>query len=942
MSQPLYDIIARAFAGPNAKDLTQSGGALSKFNSLPVNIQPSEEYLDPVNKMRVSMPQALIDTDFEYGSQPTKWETLSLLNNKPFAYWNNQSPVANVTNVSATQNSRTIVVATTTPPAAGSVIFMQDSNFNDANGIFIVDSVVAGTSFSYTAKTPYTEATASIFNSAVTTVYAGGIFTGAAIGGTPTITNSGTTVTVTTTIPHGFSIGNEVAITGTTATTNAPNGSWVVVRVNSNVQFTIIVSAAPTGTIAGGIVYTRPQGAFLHRAFDGGVRFSSNSFGNYSQEIRQTRRYFRYQSGKGIQVSTGTLLKPSLQIDAITSSSTTVTVTCKEPHNLHPITSITVTGALETAYNGTFTVSSVIDSNKFTYTALSVPSSSTASGLYNIAVTSWYGSANRCGLFDGQNGLFFEFDGQTLYAVRRSSTYQIGGFVQATNGSATITGITVNGVTTRFSKDLIPGDFIVIKGASYRVLSISSDTSMTISPAYRGVTISGTSRAQITKTVDTRIPQSSWNLDKCDGTGSSRYNLDISKMQMFYIDYSWYGAGFIRWGIRGTDGNVIYCHKMVNNNVNYEAYMRSGNLPARYETETDPPLTMLTASLTNVATSVSVTDTSLFPSSGTLRISNASTNEVVNYTGKTSTTFTGLIREQAGGVLASVTLTIGSTVGTTASTAGVQIGQRITGTGIPENTYVVSFVTNTSITFSRAATVAGAQTLVTYAMGGTGAGQTFTYSATAPTSIELYAPTYSPTISHWGTSVIMDGRYDDDKSFLFTRGTFNVLTINPGVNNALMSIRIAPSVDNGIVGAFGVREIVNRMQLVLRQVGIYANGNFLVTFSLNAITSAATTWVNVGGSSLAQFATHAANTTITGGEVIGGFYVNSTGAAYGTSSYTTELVRDLGNCILGGGGATSNVQVYPDGPDTLTIMIQNLGAAAANAYGRLSWTEAQA
>jgi hypothetical protein len=907
-----------------------------------VNMAPSETQLDPVNKLRVSMPQALIDTDFEYGSQPTKWETISLLNNRPFAYWNNQSPVANVTNVSATQNSRAIVVATTTPPAAGSVVFMQDSNFNDANGIFIVDSVAAGTSFTYTAKSAYLETTGSIFNSGVTTVYAGAVFTGAAIGGTPTITNVGTTVTVTTTIPHGLSIGNEVAITGTTATTNPPNGSWIVARVLSGVQFVVIPTLAPTGAIAGGIVYTRPQGTFVHRAFDGGVRFSSNSFGNYSQEIRQTRRYFRYQSGKGIQVSTGTLLKPSLQIDAITSSSTTVTVTCKEPHNLHPITTITVTGANEVAYNGTFSVSSVIDANKFTYTAASVPSAATASGLYNISVTGWYGAASRCGLFDGQNGLFFEFDGQVLYAVRRSSTYQIGGFIQATNGSGTISGVTVNGVTTRFSKDLTPGDFIVIKGSTYRVLSITSDTSMSISPAYRGATISGTSRAQITKTIDTRIPQSSWNLDKCDGTGVSKYNLDISKMQMFYIDFSWYGAGFVRWGVRGTDGNVIYCHKLQNNNVNYEAYMRSGNLPARYETETDPPLTLLTSSITNVATTIPVADTSLFPSSGTLRINSVGTNEIVNYTGKTATSFTGVTREQVGGVLASVTLTVGSTIGTVNPTAGVQIGQRVVGTGIPDNTYIVSFVNNSSITLSKAATVGGAQTLVTYAMGGTGTGQAFTYSATSPISVELYAPTYAPTISHWGTSVIMDGRYDDDKSFLFTRGTTTALSVAAGANNALISIRIAPSVDNGIIGNFGVREIINRMQLVMRQIGVYANGNFLVTFVLNGVTSAATTWTNVGGSSFAQTASHAAATTITGGEVIGGFYVDSTGAAFGTSTYSTDLVRDLGNSILGGGGTATNTQIYPDGPDTLTIMIQNLGGAAATAYGRISWTEAQA
>jgi hypothetical protein len=32
---------------------------------------------DPVDKLRVSTPQALIDTDFEYGTQPTKWETIA-------------------------------------------------------------------------------------------------------------------------------------------------------------------------------------------------------------------------------------------------------------------------------------------------------------------------------------------------------------------------------------------------------------------------------------------------------------------------------------------------------------------------------------------------------------------------------------------------------------------------------------------------------------------------------------------------------------------------------------------------------------------------------------------------------------------------------------------------------------------------------------------------
>ena len=39
-------------------------------------IDAGESLIDPVHKFRVSNPQNLIDTDFEYGLQPTKWETI--------------------------------------------------------------------------------------------------------------------------------------------------------------------------------------------------------------------------------------------------------------------------------------------------------------------------------------------------------------------------------------------------------------------------------------------------------------------------------------------------------------------------------------------------------------------------------------------------------------------------------------------------------------------------------------------------------------------------------------------------------------------------------------------------------------------------------------------------------------------------------------------------
>ena len=51
------------------------------------SFQPAETFMDPVGKLRTSQPQALIDTDFEYGVQSTKWETLSLSNNRASAFY---------------------------------------------------------------------------------------------------------------------------------------------------------------------------------------------------------------------------------------------------------------------------------------------------------------------------------------------------------------------------------------------------------------------------------------------------------------------------------------------------------------------------------------------------------------------------------------------------------------------------------------------------------------------------------------------------------------------------------------------------------------------------------------------------------------------------------------------------------------------------------------
>jgi hypothetical protein len=150
-----------------------------------------------------------------------------------------------------------------------------------------------------------------------------------------------------------------------------------------------------------------------------------------------------------------------------------------------------------------------------------------------------------------------------------------------------------------------------------------------------------------------------------------------------------------------------------------------------------------------------------------------------------------------------------------------------------------------------------------------------------------------------------------------------------------------------VTGVFGARELINRVQLTLKALGIStktANANMLVRAQLNGNPNGTTTWTNAVGnavgainSSLGQIADYAGGSTVVfGGETTGGFFVT------GTDRLDLTDVRDLGNSILGGGTTTSNTQIYPDGPDVLTVVVTNLGTSAIDVLGRLSWTEAQA
>lgn len=122
-----------------------------------------------------------------------------------------------------------------------------------------------------------------------------------------------------------------------------------------------------------------------------------------------------------------------------------------------------------------------------------------------------------------------------------------------------------------------------------------SNTTQTLNWVIRSYTGNTANESNIVTTVNgqpytykRRVPQSEWNRDKCDGTGLSGFNLDITKTQLTYTDFQWLGVGRVRCGFV-HDGKIIIAHEYYNSNVLDEVYIANPNLPVRCEVRNTGP-----------------------------------------------------------------------------------------------------------------------------------------------------------------------------------------------------------------------------------------------------------------------------------------------------------------------------------------------------------------
>ena len=124
-------------------------------------------------------------------------------------------------------------------------------------------------------------------------------------------------------------------------------------------------------------------------------------------------------------------------------------------------------------------------------------------------------------------------------------------------------------------------------GVTKRIGYFSSSTTTPFTADLDGLFIqsdnSGVSiNAYKTGTLISQVYQSSWNIDKLDGTGKSGITVDWDKNIIFIIDFEWLGVGRVRFGCV-IDGLIYYFHNSNAANNITGVYMSSPNHSLRWE-----------------------------------------------------------------------------------------------------------------------------------------------------------------------------------------------------------------------------------------------------------------------------------------------------------------------------------------------------------------------
>ena len=281
-----------------------------------------------------------------------------------------------VSSIAISASTAAVTTASAHGFTTGQSVTVAGADQTEYNGTFKI-TVTGASTFTYTVTgTPATPATGTITVSATQSVSG--------------ITLAAGTATVTTASAHGFTTGQSVTIAGATQTEY--NGTFKITVTGAS-TFTYTVTGTPatpaTGTITvsaaqsvssiavsastATVTTATPHGFTTGQSVTIGGANQAEYNGTFKIVVTSPNTFTYTATGRPATPATGTItLQAVPSISSITRSGGTATVTTATPHGFTTGQSLTIAGATQTEYNGTFTIT-VTGTSTFTYTVSGTP-----------------------------------------------------------------------------------------------------------------------------------------------------------------------------------------------------------------------------------------------------------------------------------------------------------------------------------------------------------------------------------------------------------------------------------------------------------------------------------------------------------------------------------------------------------------------------------------
>jgi len=160
-----------------------------------VRTRPFDFGTDAIERPRAAMPVSMLDADFEYGLQPTKWAAIATMRGYPSVYeipGTDTSVISVVSDASAgTEGIGQSLITVTTTGAHGftagtpiTIKALEDSvaGAARAEGSFVIVEVPTSNTFTFYAKSKVGTVNPTVLSTTYTQLRQAGFYTGATIG----------------------------------------------------------------------------------------------------------------------------------------------------------------------------------------------------------------------------------------------------------------------------------------------------------------------------------------------------------------------------------------------------------------------------------------------------------------------------------------------------------------------------------------------------------------------------------------------------------------------------------------------------------------------------------------------------------------------------------------------------------------------------------------